>query len=114
MLGQRWTYRIGNSVIRIDNGFAWIGWAQERMIVNDETVQSSDGWFRTRQDYFEPWIVPGGEGLLTIKLVSGLMSIHCSASLDDAPLEPAETFNAKWSGPKRSWPGETEWLPAEI
>lgn len=41
MLGQRWVYRVGNSVVCVDNGFAWIGWAQERMVVNDETVQSS-------------------------------------------------------------------------
>lgn len=112
MLGQRWVYRVGNSVICVDNGFAWIGWAQERMVVNDETVQSSDGWFRMRQDFFEPWIVPNGEGVLTVKLVSQLMGIACSANLEGEPLEPVQTLKSNWSGPKRSWPGEADWAPA--
>lgn len=113
MLGQRWVYRVGNSVVCIDNGFAWIGWAQERMVVNDETVQSSEGWFRLRQDYLEPWIVPGGEGVLTVKLISEMLGIACHADLDGQPLEPAETLKSKWSGPKRSWPTATEWIPVE-
>lgn len=113
MLGQRWIYRVGNSVVCIDNAFAWIGWSQERMVVNDETVQSSDGWWRMRQDYFEPWIIPGGEGVLTVKLVSEMLSIACSADLDGQPLKASETSKAEWSGPKGSWPDEAEWKPIE-
>ena len=112
MHGQRWVYRIGNSVVCIDNGFAWIGWAQERMVVNDETVQSSDGWWRMRQDYFEPWIVPGGDGVLRVTLVAGMWSINCSADLDGAPLEAVETLKATWSGPTGTWPDDAAWVPA--
>ena len=43
LYGERWVYRIGNSVIEVDNGFAWRGFAQERMVVNGETVQSNEG-----------------------------------------------------------------------
>ncbi len=109
--GQRWVYRIGNSVVCIDNGFSWVGWAQERMVVNDETVQSSDGWFRLRQDYFEPWIVPGGEGVLRVKLVAGMMRISCSADLDSQPLDPVEILEATWSGSKKAWPPADAWTP---
>jgi hypothetical protein len=113
LLGQRWVFQIGNSVVCIDNAFAWIGWAQERMVINDEIVQSTDGWFRLRQDYLEPWIVPGGEGLLTVKMVARMMDVACSADLDGQPLVPVQMLKAKWSGPKRSWPEEAEWAPAK-
>lgn len=107
---ERWVYRIGNSVIEVDNGFAWPGFAQERMVVNGETVQSHQGWFHARQDFFEPWIVPGGEGMLTITMVSGLLRVHCRAKLDGAPVEPAETLKAEWSGPKGAWPPQDAWV----
>jgi hypothetical protein len=111
---QRWVYRIGNSVVCVDNGFAWIGWAQERMVINDETVQISGGWFRMRQDFLEPWIVPGGEGTLAVRMVSGMITIHCSAELDGELLMPAETLKANWSGPKGTWPKAADWFPAKV
>lgn len=111
MHGQRWVYRIGNSVVAVDNGFAWIGWAQERMVVNGETAQETEGWFRTRQDYFEPWIVPGGEGVLTVRLVAGLMRVNCSAELDGRAIDPVETLETRWSGPRGSWPEDADWSP---
>lgn len=111
LIGQRWIYRLGNSTVVIDNAFSWIGWSQERMIVNDETVQSSQGWLRTRHNYLEPWIVPGGEGLLTIRMAAVMLTVECSAELDGVSLEPTEALEARWSGPKRSWPEATEWRP---
>ena len=112
MHGQRWVYQIGNNVVYIDNAFAWIGWTQERMVINDETVQSTDGWFRARQDYLEPWIVPGGEGLLTVKLAARMIDVACFADLDGQSLVPMQMLKSKWSGPKWSWPVEAEWALA--
>lgn len=112
--GERWVYRIGNSVIRVDNGFAWVGFAQERMVVNDETVQSHEGWFALRQDFFEPWIVPGGEGVLKVTMLAGLMRVHCRAELDGVVIQPAETSKTTWSGPKGSWPPEEAWQPVPL
>jgi len=113
MQGQRWVYRLGNSVVCIDNGFSWLGWTQERMVVNDETVQQSDGWFRYRQDFFEPWIIPGGEGVLRVKLVAALLTVNCSASLDDRELQPSETRRADWSGAQGTWPADDGWTLIE-
>lgn len=57
--------------------------------------------------------MPGGESVLAIKMVAGLMSVHCSAELDGAPIEPTETLKAQWSGPKGAWPQDDAWEPDE-
>jgi hypothetical protein len=41
MLGQAWLYRIGNTLVRVENVFAWSGWCQERLRVNDETAHEA-------------------------------------------------------------------------
>ena len=51
MLGQAWLYRIGNTLVRVENAFAWSGWCQERLRVNDETAHEAYGWFGTRRDF---------------------------------------------------------------
>ncbi|WP_368933543.1 hypothetical protein [Brevundimonas naejangsanensis] len=112
LLGQRWLYRIGNSIVCIDNAFAWTGWGQERMRVNDEVVQESRGWLKPSQTFAEPWLTRIGDDQLSILLVSGVMSVHCMAELGGALLEPEERLAARWSGSRGSWPEESDWRPA--
>lgn len=112
MICQRWIYRVGNSTVCVDNAFSWVGWAQERLRVNDETVQDSRGMFRTRQSYAEPWLTMIGEGELSVRMSARLLSIQCELLLNDEPLEPEAYMATRWAGPKNTWPAEEDWRPA--
>lgn len=109
MLGQRWEYRVGNSVVKVDNGFSWSMWGQERLIVNDEIAHSSSGWMRFGQKYTEPWLTMLGEEELRVVMRSRMLSILCQVSLGETQLEPHACLTAAWTGKARVWPEEAEW-----
>jgi hypothetical protein len=109
--GQRWLFRIGNSVVKVDNAFSWTTWTQERLIVNDEVVRQTSGWMRIRQTFTEPWLTMLGEEELRVKLVSRASAIACAATLGEAPLEPDERLSTSWNGGTLSWPAEEGWQP---
>lgn len=113
MICQRWTYRVGNSTVTVDNAFNWLGWAQERLRVNDETAQDSRGLFRTRQSYAEPWLTMIGEGELSVCISALVMSIQCELRLNGDLIAPEAYLATRWSGPKNSWPAEEDWRPAQ-
>ena len=113
MICQRWTYRVGNSTVTVDNAFNWLGWAQERLRVNDETAQDSRGLFRTRQSYAEPWLTVIGEGELSVCISARLMSIQCELRLNGDLIATEAYLATRWSGPKNSWPAEEDWRPAQ-
>jgi hypothetical protein len=113
LIGQAWVYRVGNSVVRVENAFAWIGWAQERLIVNDEAVTSAQGWFGLSRSFEEDWLTPLGEGVLRVRLVARMMGIDCIVKLDDQPIEPEALEQAVWSGAKGEWPASETWAPAQ-
>ncbi|KQM90075.1 MULTISPECIES: hypothetical protein [Sphingomonas] len=50
LIGQRWEFQIGNTVIQVDNAFSWTLWGQERMLVNGEQVHASSGRMRFSQN----------------------------------------------------------------
>jgi len=112
LLGQRWEYRVGNSIVFVDNGFSWTGWGQERLVVNDETVQQSGGWWRMRQAFREPWLTLVGESELRVALVSRLRGISCSATLDGEPIHPDALHGAVWQGRGGEWPAPDGWIEA--
>ncbi len=62
LIGQRWEFQIGNTVIQVDNAFSWTLWGQERMLVNGEQVHASSGRMRFSQKYQEPWLTSFGDG----------------------------------------------------
>jgi len=107
--GQRWTFQIGNSLIKIDNAYSSSGWGQERLIINDEQVRATEGMNRSKQDYFEPWLTTVGETELVVQLKSGLFSIHCSAFIDGTEVEFDKQYLAEWSGENGAWPPEAVW-----
>lgn len=113
MIGQRWLYRIGNAVITVDNAFNWWGWGQERLVVNDEVVQHSQGWMRRSQTFAEPWLTRLGEGELKVRIVGQIMTVRCEALLDGVPQDPETLMAARWSAPKGVWPKEEDWKPSE-
>ncbi len=112
MLGQRWEYRIGNSIVMIDNAFSWSGWAQERLVVNGETVRQAGGWMGVYRSFGESWLTQLGEGELRAVLSSRMMGIACSVTLDRVPVEPEALWEASWRGGRHAWPPETEWSEA--
>lgn len=112
LIGQAWVYRVGNSIVRVENAFAWIGWAQERLVINEETAKSAQGWFGAKRDFDEDWLTPTGEGVLKVRLLAGLMGIHCRVTLDDQGIEPEALEAAVWSGAKGEWPAPKAWEPA--
>ena len=109
LIGQRWEYRIANASVCVDNAYSYSLWTQERLVVNDETVKHSGGRLRFFQKYEEPWLTPLGEGMLDVKLISTVGGITCKVRLDGELLEPTERYEATWSGPALSWPGDEEW-----
>lgn len=110
MNGQRWRYRIGNHLVDVDNGFAWIGWAQERMVVNGETLHHTGAWFSFRRSFEEPWLTPIGDDELSIDMRSTLTGIVCDATIAGEPLEPEALYEAAWSGGKGNWPEDEDWI----
>jgi hypothetical protein len=113
MLGQRWEYRIGNSVVLVDNAFAWTGWTQERLLVNGDTVREAGGWFAFYRGFDESWLTQLGEGKLRAVLRSRMRGIACTVTLDGAVQEPIALWEARWSGgPSQRWPAEVDWTEA--
>jgi hypothetical protein len=108
ILGQRWQYRVGNALVHVDNAFSWIGWAQERLVVNGETVEAAGAWFSFRRSFAEPWLTLIGDDELKVDLKSRVSGIDCRVTLAGEALEAEELFEAKWSG-KGSWPAEESW-----
>jgi hypothetical protein len=99
LLGQRWEYRIGNSIVLVDNAFSWAGWGQERLLVNDETVASAGGVFGLYRGFSEPWLTRLGESELQVALSSRLRGIACAVTVDGEPVTPKAFWTAAWSGP---------------
>lgn len=111
--GQRWRYRVGNTLVNVDNAFSWTGWAQERLIVNEETVQQSGQWFGFRRAFDEPWLTSIGEDELRVRLRSKLMGISCEAELAGEKIDPDALFETSWAGTKGSWPNEQDWVQTD-
>ncbi|MCH4269100.1 MAG: hypothetical protein LKF80_11915 [Brevundimonas sp.] len=112
LIGQRWLYRIGNSTVCVDNAFAWSGWGQERLLVNEEAVQQSSGWFQPSQTFAEPWLTRFGDDELAVRLIGRIMSVQCDAVLAGVPLKPDERLATRWRGPRGGWPDGADWRAA--
>jgi hypothetical protein len=108
--GQRWRYQLANTEINVDNGFSWLGWAQERLQVNGEVAQSAGGWLVFRRSFKEPWLTPTGDGEVSIQMrPSASTGIQVDLRLDNTPVEYVELFESTWTG-RGSWPEETDWI----
>ena len=112
LLGQRWEYRIGNSVVLVDNAFSWSLWGQERLVVNGETSSSAGGWMGLYRGFSEAWLTHLGESELRVALKSRARGIACAVTLDRESVEPEGLWTASWSGPRFSWPAEDDWREA--
>ena len=112
ILGQRWEYRIGNSIVMVDNAFSWSGWGQERLVVNGETARQAGGWFGIYRSFNESWLTQLGEGELRAVLTVRLRGIACAVTLDGQPVEPEAYWTASWKGGRYDWPPETDWSEA--
>lgn len=95
--------------MKVDNGFSWSMWGQERLIVNDEVAHSSSGWMRFGQKYSEPWLTMLGQEELRVVMRSRTLSILCRVSLGDVQLEPHACYTAEWTGKAHAWPEEIGW-----
>lgn len=113
LYGQRWEFRIGNTLVKVDNAFSWSLWGQERMLVNDEVAHASGGRWRFSQKYREPWLSQHGEGELKVWLRSTSTGIRCTALLNGEEVAPDAILEASWRGSAQSWPQESEWRPQD-
>lgn len=43
LIGQRWEFQIGNTMVEVHNAYSWTLWGQERLLVNGEQVHASNG-----------------------------------------------------------------------
>ena len=112
LIGQRWVFDEGNARFVVDNAFSWLGLAQERLVVNGETVQKNRGAFNTRRNFREPWLTLVGDEELRVMLKSRILSISCTVTLGGRTLTPMQRLTAQWTGPHGSWPEEEEWQEA--
>lgn len=112
LIGQAWVYRVGNSIVRVENAFAWRGWAQERLIVNEEPVRTAGAWFGLSRDFKEDWLTPTGEGKLAVGLRSRVNGIGCEALLEGVEVAPEEFLQARWRGGRNVWAPTEAWTPA--
>lgn len=110
--GQRWEYRIGNTVVFADNAFALSlrPSVQERLIVNDEVVQR--GSSAIRQNFSEPWLTMAGDQELRVVMTSRFLGVHCAARLSGELIAPFAYWIAAWKGERDSWPSDDRWSPA--
>jgi hypothetical protein len=104
---------VGNALVHVDNAFSWTRWAQERLVVNLETVESAGAWFAIRRSFAEPWLNRIGDDELKVDLKSTIRGITCHVTLAGEALQAEELFEAKWSGGKGSWPPEDSWVPTK-
>ena len=109
LFGQRWRYQVGNSIVVVDNAYSLPFWGKERLLVNDEEVQSAFAYGTFRRTFSEPWLTSAGEDRLKIVLTSGLLEIRCGAWLGGTKLTPLDMQKARWTGDKRSWPDDAAW-----
>ena len=114
LFGQRWEYRIGNSVVFVDNAFNWSGWGQERLVVNGESAGSAAGWFGMYRSFSKAWLTRLGEGELRVALSSRLRGIACALTVDGESFVPEAVWEATWSGPRGAWPEEDAWAEASV
>ena len=112
LIGQAWVYRVGNSIVRVENAFAWRGWAQERLIVNEEPVRTAGAWFGLSRDFKEDWLTPTGEGKLAVGLRSRVNGIGCEALLEGVEVAPEEFLQARWRGGRNVRAPTEAWTPA--
>ncbi len=112
LIGQAWVYRVGNSIVRVENAFAWRGWAQERLIVNEEPVRTAGAWFGLSRDFKEDWLTPTGEGELAVGLRSRVNGISCEALLEGVEVAPEEFLQARWRGGRNVRAPTEAWTPA--
>ncbi|MDO9609459.1 MAG: hypothetical protein Q7J26_13120 [Brevundimonas sp.] len=112
LIGQAWVYRVGNALVRVENAFAWIGWAQERLLVNDDATRTAGAWYGLSRDFKEDWLTPTGEGELSVRLRSRVNGIGCEARLNGVLLTAEAFLAARWRGSRNSWAPAEAWSPA--
>ncbi len=110
--GQRWRYQLANTEVCVDNAFSWFGWAQERVLINDEVIQSVGAWFSFRRSFKEPWLMPTGDGELAIRMQSTLTGVDVELRLGGEAVEHDELFEADWRG-RGTWPHAERWTKTE-
>ena len=113
LMGQRWQYRVGNSVVNVDNAWSWTFWAQERLCVNDEIVRRSGGFLVLRRSFKEPWLTMMGEDELSVQLMTAVQAVHCKVTLAGEDLEPDGLYEATWRGARHVWPQEADWVETD-
>jgi hypothetical protein len=111
--GQRWQFQIGNSLVFVDNAYDTSGWGKERLVINGETVQDSDGYHRSHQTYKEPWLSHHGEVQLIAKLKSTYFWVYCELWAEEEIIECQYYYETSWHGKNNSWPDNHEWIKKE-
>jgi hypothetical protein len=109
LFGQRWVYEVGNSVVAVDNAYTVLGWSKERLLVNDEEVQSATAYWNLSRSFSEPWLTRVGEEDLEVALTVGFVSLRCAVRLGGDLLASSDIQKAFWRGDKHSWPSADIW-----
>ena len=107
--GQRWLFRIGNAEVIADNAFSWLGWGQERWLINGVLVRETRGWFALERSFSEPWVTSFGEGTFAANLKLRAASVECFVTVNGERQNHDALFEACWSE-RGARPSAEDWV----
>lgn len=110
--GQRWEFKLGNNHLIVENAWHWMGYSQERVRLNGETIKKREGW---------GWWVIGNTILVEFDLldvshavVVGIeytetnYTIHARVLTSDTIHKPDDWSLASWDTRTYLWPPDPD------
>ncbi|MGJ3231568.1 MAG: hypothetical protein ACFE0P_07205 [Oceanicaulis sp.] len=106
--GKRWLYDIGGRRVSVENAWSWTGWAQERVVVDGESVRETGEEMKTRRRFTVPVEETRLNAPLEIDMRAKGFWIDCRMRYGDELIEPIDVQYGNWRGERGDWP------PAEL
>ena len=102
--GKRWLYEVGGRRMSVENAWSLTGWAQERVVIDGESVRAAGGDLTFQRNFTIPVTETRLNAPLHITLFSRLFSVDCIVSYGDQVLEPRDVQFGNWRGRRGDWP----------
>lgn len=106
--GKRWLYDIGGRRVSVENAWSWTGWAQERVVIDGESVREAGEELKTRRRFTIPVEETRLNAPLEIDMRAKWFWIDCQVHYGDELIEPLDVQHGIWRGARGDWP------PAEL
>lgn len=83
---KRWSYALNGRKIVVESAHSLFGWCQERLIVNDQEIARSSGWWRPKVELEACLTDEPLPTRLQATLTPGFLTIHCLLWVHGAPI----------------------------